>query len=180
MEYIKTLLKKSGWISILESLVIAILGIVLVCMPEVTVRIIATILGVVFIIVGIFKLIRYFAEKGASNFYNYDLIYGLTAIVIGIVAMVYMNEIGSVFRIMIGIWILYTAILRINTSIQLKKVNNKIWIYSLILAIIMFACGLFVILNRGAIIITIGSIMIGYSIIDIIEDIIFMKNLKEF
>ena len=45
--------------------------------------------------------------------------------------------------------------------------------------IIMFICGLYVILNSGAIIVTIGTIMIVYSVIDIIEDVIFMKNVKE-
>lgn len=180
MEYITKLLKRSGWMSILESLVFAILGIILVCNPEGTVKAIATILGIIFIVIGGIKLIRYFTEKGKSDLYNYNLIYGLTAIVIGIVAMVYMDVIGSVFRIMVGIWILYTAILRINTSIQLKNIKSKAWIYSLVLAIIMFVAGLFVVINKGAIVVTIGAIMIAYSVVDIIEDIIFMKNLKEF
>ena len=43
----------------------------------------------------------------------------------------------------------------------------------------MFLCGLYVIVNSGAIVVTIGTIMIIYSVIDIIENIIFMKNIKE-
>ena len=48
-----------------------------------------------------------------------------------------------------------------------------------IIAIIMFICGLYITMNSGAVIVTIGVMMIVYSIIDIIEDIIFMKNVKE-
>lgn len=178
MEYVKNLLKKTGWISIVGSIIFAILGIILICNPEGTLQVIAGILGAIFMIMGILKIIRYVTSKGKNNFYNYDLIYGLTAIVIGIVVMMYMNTIGSIFRIIIGVWIIYTSFVRISNAIQLKRVNSKIWIYTLILAIVMFLCGLYVVLNSGTIIMTIGGIMVAYSIIDIIESIIFMKNVK--
>lgn len=176
MEKLKKILKKTGWVSILESIIFAILGIILVCKPEGTMRLITTILGTIFIIMGIYKIIIYFASKGVNDFFNYDLIYGLTSIVIGIVSMVYLDVIGSIFRIIIGIWIIYSSFVRINSAIQIKNIGNRAWIYGLILAIIMFICGLYILVNEGAIIVTIGSIMIIFAIIDIIENIIFMKN----
>lgn len=179
MEFVKQLLKKTGWIAIVESLIFAILGIILMTKPEETIQVISTILGIIFMVIGIFKIVRYITSKGQNNFYNYDLIYGLTAIVIGIVAMIYMSVIGSIFRIMIGVWIIYTSFVRINTAIQLKRINSKVWIYSLVLAILMFACGLYVVINTGAIVVTIGAIMVAYSVIDIIESVIFMRNVKE-
>lgn len=57
--------------------------------------------------------------------------------------------------------------------------NIQAWIYSLIVAIIMFLCGIYVTMNAGAVIVTIGIMMIIYAIMDIIEDIVFMKNVKE-
>lgn len=179
MEYLKKLLKKSGWISMVESIIFAILGIILICKPEGTVKVITTILGTIFILIGIYKIISYFVARGNSNIYNFELIYGLTAIVIGIVTMAYMDVIGSVFRIIIGVWIIYTSFVRISTSIQIKNVGSNAWIVSLILAIIMFLCGLYTIINPGTIVMTIGIIMLVYSIIDIIENIIFMKNVNE-
>ena len=179
MENIKIILKKSGWVSILESIVFAILGIILVCRPEGTVKMITGLLGAIFIVIGIFKIINYFSSRGINNFFNYNLIYGLTSIVIGFVAMFYMNIIASIFRIIIGIWIVYTSFVRINASIQIKRVGSGAWIYSLILALIMFSCGLYVIINSNAIIVSIGIIMIVYAVIDIIENIIFMKNVNE-
>jgi len=179
MEYIEKMFKKSGWISILESIVFAILGAILVCKPEGTVKMISYILGAIFIIVGIIKCVNYFYANGKYNLYNYDLVYGLMAIVIGIVTMMFGNAIVSIFRIIIGIWIIYSSFIRMNLSVTLKNLNMGAWIYSLILAIIMFITGLYVTLNSGAVIVTIGIMLIIYSIIDIIEDIIFMKNVKE-
>ena len=178
MESFKKFLKKTGWASILESIIFAILGIILVCKPEGTIMVITGVLGTVFILMGILKIINYFA-KGVSDFYNFELIYGLTSIVIGIVAMSYMNIIGSIFRIIIGVWIIYTSFVRINEAIQLRRLNTKIWLFSLLLAICMFICGLYTIISANAIIVTIGAIMIAYSVLDIIENVIFMKNVDK-
>lgn len=179
MKYVEKIFKKTGWISILESIIFVILGAILIWKPEGTVKVISYILGIIFILIGIYKIINYFLAKGKYDFYNYDLIYGLMACVLGIVTIVYSNTIGAILRIAIGIWIIYSAFIRMNLSLKLKSLNLKIWIYSLCLAIAMFACGLYITLNSGAVIVTIGIMMIVYSVIDIIEDIIFMKNVKE-
>ena len=59
MEYLKELLKKSGWMSIVESIIFAILGIVLVCRPDEVMSIIAYIIGAIFIVIGAIKIIIY-------------------------------------------------------------------------------------------------------------------------
>lgn len=179
MDYIQKIFKKTGWISILEAVIFAILGAIMVWKPEGTVRTISYILGLIFIIIGICKIINYFSAKGKYDFYNYDLIYGLMACVLGIVTIMYSNTIGAIFRIIIGIWIIYSSFIRMSLSFKLKALKLDIWVYSLILAIVMLVCGLYVTMNAGAIVTTIGIMLIVYSVIDIIEDIIFMRNVKE-
>ena len=61
MENLKRILKKSGWVSTLESMLFAILGIILVCRPEGTVKIITGLIGTIFIVIGILKIINYFS-----------------------------------------------------------------------------------------------------------------------
>ena len=179
MDNLKKILKKSGWISILESVIFAIIGMVLVIKPEGTIKFCAYVLGIIFICVGIYKIINYYSTKDDNDFYNYNVVYGIIAIIIGIVTMVYSSTIGSIFRIIIGIWIIYSALIRISSSIKLKNMGLKVWSYSFVLAIIMLICGIYITLNSGVIVVTIGIMIITYSIIDIIEDIIFMKNIKE-
>lgn len=179
MEYLEKAFKKTGFMSILTSVIFLIIGGVLIWKPEETIKISAYILGVIFIIIGICKIANYILSNGKYNLYNYDMIYGIIAIIIGIVTITYSNTIGMIFRIIIGIWIVYSAMIRISTSLKLKSINVKAWSYSLILAIIMLICGLYIIMNQGAIIVTIGIGIVIYSVIDIIEGIIFMKNVKE-
>lgn len=179
MEYMEKIFKKTGWVSILESIIFIILGAVLIWKPEGTVKVISCILGIVFIVIGFIKVINYFMSKGKYDFYNYDLIFGLMAIVIGIITIAYSSTIGAIFRIIIGIWIVYSSLIRINSSLKLKAMNVNAWIYSLILAVVMFICGLFIAMNSGSVMITIGIFIIIYAVIDLIESIIFMKNVKE-
>lgn len=179
MEYLEKIFKKTGWISILESILFILLGSILVWKPTETVRAISYILGSVFIIIGFVKVIHYFLAKGKYDFYNYDLIFGLMAIVIGIITIIYSNTIGSIFRIIIGMWIIYSSLIRINLSMKLKTMDMGVWVYSLLLAIMMFICGLYITINSGSVVVTIGIFMIIYAVIDLIENIIFMKNVKE-
>lgn len=178
-EYLEKIFKRTGWLSILESLVFAILGAILIWKPEETVKVISSVLGTIFIVAGLYKVIHYFLTKGMNNFYDYDFIFGLLACILGIVTIVYSTTIGSIFRIIIGIWIIYSALIRISSSIKLRTVTKTVWVYSLVLAIAMLACGLYIILNAGTIMMTIGAIIVAYSVIDIIEEIIFMRNVKE-
>lgn len=179
MEYIQKILKKSGTIGILESVLFAILGLILILKPEETVKAISYILGAIFILIGIYKIITYFKEKGKDDIYNYNLIYGVMVVVIGLISIIYSTTIGTIFRIIIGIWIVYSAVVRASSALKLKNLNSNIWIYAFILSIAMFACGLYVVLNEGAVIVTIGTLMVVYAVMDIVENIILLKYVND-
>ena len=179
MELVEKIFKKSGWISIIESLIFVILGILLIINPEGILKTIAYILGGIFIVVGGYKIFNYFTSKGKYDFFNYDLIYGLMAVIIGIVTIAYSSTISTILRVIVGVWIIYSSFMRIGLSVKLKAQGFDVWIYSLVLALVMLALGIFITLNQGAITITIGIMMIISSVIDIVEDIIFMRNVKE-
>ena len=70
MESLKEILRKTGKASILESIIFGILGIILFCNPVGTVRLIAGILGTIFIAIGISKIINYFISRGNNHFLN--------------------------------------------------------------------------------------------------------------
>lgn len=179
MEYLQKILKKTGWISIIESIIFAFLGAILIYNPDVIIKIISYIIGAIFIIAGFIKIYNYIQTKGKNDLYNYDLIYGILAAVVGIISIIYSGTIGTIFRIIIGLWILYTGIIRFSSSIKLKNMKSKFWITSMVISIIMLIISIYIILNSGAIIATIGGIMIVYSIMDIIESIILIRNLKD-
>lgn len=179
MEYVEKFLKKTGWSSLISSIIFAILGIILITNPEETVKVISYILGGIFILTGVIRVINYIVTKGKYDIYNDGMFFGIIAIILGIVTICYSKQIGNIFRVLIGVWIVYSSIVRIDISFKLKVLENKTWLYSLIIAIAMLICGIYIACNPGAILVTIGIVILIYSILDIIESIIFLKDIKK-
>lgn len=172
-------LKKTGWTSIITSIITAIVGVVIISNPAVTMQIVAYVLGIVFIAIGAIKLIDYFVTKGTYDFYNYEMIYGIMAIIIGIITIVYSSTIGTIFRIIIGIWIVYSGIMRLGLVTKLKKLQINEWKYALVIAILILICGIYVLAKAETLGIAIGIAILIYSIMDIIEGVIFLRNVDD-
>ena len=83
----KEMIKKTAIVSIITSLIFAVLGIVMIAKPEAAIEIIAAVLGITVIVIGAEKIISYFVMKGNLDFFNYELIYGIIAIFFGILIM---------------------------------------------------------------------------------------------
>lgn len=179
MEYLEKVLKKTGTASLISSIIFALFGIVLIIKPTETVTAISYAFGIMFILIGLIKIINYVQNKETYNFYNYDIAYGIIAIILGVVTIVYSNQIGAFFRILIGLWIIYSSIIRVNLALKLKSIGDNVWLWSLVIAIIMLICGIYVISNSGAIIVTIGAIILTYAILDVIESCIFLGNINK-
>lgn len=179
IERISADLKKSAWGAIVESLVTMIFGILLVAWPEATISVLANVLGVIFIISGAYQIINYFVVKGQKDFFNNGLLVGVVGVLMGIAAIVIGEDIANVFRIIIGIWMIYEALVRVNTSIKLHAAGIKSWAYILILALCMLILGIFVTFNTGAVMQLIGWMMILTGIIGIIGDVMFIQHVNE-
>lgn len=171
-------LKKTGWTSIITSVVTAIVGIAIIGNPSAIMHIVAYLLGIVFMLFGVVKLISYFVAKGTYDFYNYEMIFGILAIIIGIVTIAYRDTIATIFRIIIGIWILYSGLMRLGLVSKLKSIGVSEWKWALLIAFLILICGVYVIFNGSAIGVAIGVAILIYSVMDIIEGVIFLRNVN--
>ena len=178
-DQIKRSLKQSAWIAIFESLATAILGIFLIAWPENVIRVIAIVAGVFFVVKGAYQIIYYFMVKGQNDFLNNNLLSGVISLLIGIAAFVMGEELSTVFRVVIGIWMIYEALVRMNTSLKLYSAKVNAWKYVLILALCMLVVGVFITFYNGAIITLIGWMMIITGVIGIVGDVIFIQYVNE-
>ena len=178
VEQVSWNIKKSAWSAAVESLVIMIFGILLVAWPDVTVLVLANVMGAIFIASGIYQIINYFVVKGQQDFFNNGLLSGVVSLLVGIAAIVIGEDIANVFRIIIGIWMIYEALVRVNTSIKLHAAGVRIWRYVLIIALIMLVLGVFVTFNAGAVIQLIGWMMILTGIVGVVGDMMFVQQVN--
>lgn len=170
-------LKKSSWTDIVISFIIILFGIMLIARPDSIMSTISIILGSICVILGVLRLIDYFSSDRKNN---YLLAMGIIAIIAGIIIMFCADIILSIFRILIAIWIIYSGIMNLRTAIIWKDYKSKLWLFSLILSILTIIAGIYILVNTGAMLQIIGSIIVVYGIIDIIENIIFIKKVDNY
>ena len=175
IEQVGSDLKKSAWGAICESIATMLLGILLIVWPETIMQIVAYVIGAFFIIKGAYQVINYFVVKGQNDFFNNGLLGGIISLLIGLALLLMGEEIANVFRIVIGIWVIYESLVRINTSIKLHAAGIKAWQYVLILALMMLVLGVFITFYTGAIFTIIGWIMILAGLIGIVGDVVFIQ-----
>jgi len=147
--------------------------------PMGTMQVVSYIIGVFLIILGVYKIISYFASRGMYDMSNNQLLGGVVAFLIGIVVIVMWADLAAFFRIIIGIWMIYAALVRMNTSIKLKVASVPAWGYMLVVAALMMVVGIFILFNAGAAMQLIGWAMIVTAVLGLVDDIIFMRHVDE-
>ena len=173
----KKFLKKSGWTDIIVSLIFVIFGIMLISRPEAIVSVISILLGAIFIVMGVLKIIDYYSNGKQDN---YLIAIATVLILVGIIIMFCSNIILSVFRILIAIWIIYSGIMNLQTAIVWKDYKSRLWLLTLLLAIATIVVGIYILINTGAILQTIGVAILIYGLANIIESFIFIKKIDNY
>ena len=178
VEQISGDVKQSAWVAIIESLVTIILGIFLIAFPDAVIKVIAYIVGIFLVIKGAYQIINYFVVKGQNDYFNNNLLFGIISGLVGIAALVMGEEIAGVFRVVIGIWIIYESLVRVNTAIKLHAAGIEAWKISLVLALAMLVVGVFITFFEGAVVTLIGWMLILSGVIGIIGDVMFIQNVN--
>lgn len=78
-----------------------------------------------FILVGIFKIINYIRNKGKYNFYNYEMAYGIIAIILGLLTIYYSTQIGKIFRILIAVLMVAIGVVVVYKLIENSVTNRE-------------------------------------------------------
>lgn len=169
-------LKRSSWADIVISLIFVLFGALLIVKPAETLGAVSLILGFVFIAMGVLKLVEYYTSETKED---YLLTMALIAVIFGMVIIFASNTVMSLFRIIVGIWIIAVGVMDLQTVLVWKKVKSPYWTISLIFSILMMLAGIIVLVNQNILLTTLGIIIVVYGILDIIDRIIFMKKIND-
>ena len=179
VEKIGSDLKKYAWSAIFESLITMVMGVLLIVWPDTVIKVVTYIVGVFFIVKGAYQVINYFLVKGQNDFFNNNLLSGIISVLVGPTLLLIGEEIAHVFRVVIGIWLIYESLVRINTSIKLHAVNISAWKYVLILALFMLIVGIFITFYSGAVVTLIGWMMVLAGIVGVVSDTMFIQYVNK-
>ena len=170
-------LKRSSWTDIVISIIFVIFGVLLVAKPEATVGAISVILGILFIAMGALKLIEYYTSDTKEDLL---LTVALVAVIFGIFVIFASDSVLAFFRVVLGIWIIVTGVMDLQTILMWKQVKSPYWTISLIFTILMILAGIVILINQEIVLTAVGFLIIVYGILDIVDRFIFMKKIKDY
>lgn len=170
-------LRKSSWTDIIVSLLFVLFGIMMIARPESIMSVVSILLGAICVVMGLLKGIDYFASGKTDN---YLLAIAIVAVITGFIIMFCADIILSVFRILIAIWIIYSGIMNLQTAVVWKDYKSRLWLFTLLLAIVMIMAGIYILINNGAMLQIVGGIIVVYGILDIVESVIFIKKIDDY
>ena len=167
---------------IVTSIIYIALGACLVFMPVSTVNVICKfVFGILLILVGLYHILIYVAEKLNSTIF--DLFSGGVLMVLGIFLFMNPQIVVKLLPILLGTFILVDSIWTLKGSLKLKKRGAGSWKFLFIGSIIFIALGISLVVNPFTMVkytvIFAGWIFLCNGVIDLIYLILLRKGLKE-
>lgn len=171
--------KGVGFLSILEALAVGVMGILMILYPDTVTKVVFYVIGIFLMVKGIYKVINFFAMHSKTDFYNNDLLYGVIALVFGVLIVVLYERLQEVLGIIIGVWIIYSALVRMNTSIKMHAAGLREWFYVFLFSAVMLALGIYAIVNFSILPATLGWVLLASAVVSMIDDTLFMRRLHD-
>ena len=144
---------------------------------NVSMAIISIILGILFIALGVLKVIEYYTTEPKEDWL---LTISLVSVIFGVVILFASDSVLAFFRVILGIWIIVTGVMDLQTIMVWKQVKSPYWTTSLILTILMILAGIIILINQQIVLTAVGILIIIYGIMDIIDRFIFMKKIDDY
>ena len=130
---------KVGYIII--SILIGVLGIVLIAVPNFSVSLLCRLGGGILILFGIVKIISYCSNDLYRLAFQYDLAIGILLIALGAILILRTRIMTSLICVLLGIYTLADALLKIQISVDSKAFGIRQWWLILVVAIITGVVG---------------------------------------
>ena len=137
------------WQEVVCGLLMAVIGVVLLMMPQLTNMLIAQAAAGVLGAAGLVFIIVYFFRRRFSVV-GYDLVKAAVLIGAGVLIYLHVKEVSSVILLALGILILISGILIAQRSIDLRHFGGSSWILFLIIALLSVIDAVLIILNPFA------------------------------
>lgn len=168
-------------ISICCNIIFLIFGIIIYTNPYFTANLTAIILGIYFIIYGLYNVYIYF-ERSITPLYNYKLLLGIVTFILGIFVILNPFKFIKILTITLGLYLIVLAITKLLESLKLKKVKYEGWLIVFVISIILLLFGIFITINPMAsmdLVEATGIFIILGCILDLSHTLMFYSKRKE-
>lgn len=168
--------------SVLPALFCLIYGIVLIIWPDISANFICYAIGVAIMLVGIIFVIRYIRKDLVRDFYRKDLVIGLIAISLGLVALLRVELVKELIPTILGIIVLFSGIVKLQNAIDMFRMKYAYWYIILILSVLNMGFGILLIVEPlwivNVVFVLIGCGLVYSGISDLVTLFFITKTIK--
>lgn len=122
-------------LQILLALISILLGILLLFVPQISISVLCYFFCGGMIAVGIGMIVAFFVSDAYKLMHNYFFSIGVLIIILGCCGLIRNSELCDRFTFFIGVTALVLSVFILQNTIQMRVLNNSLWVADLILAI---------------------------------------------
>ena len=163
-------------IDLLISVIYILVGLIFFTSPSMSNTIVSVIVGIILIVNGIATLVSFF-KKGDIILYNYNLLFGIAIVLLGIMVLFLKN----IITILTGIYFIVLRIQKLGYGIMLKKFSESSWFFVIIMGILFAVIGIISFFTDSkSLTIVIGICLLGTGLINFINTLLLRRRSKYF
>lgn len=167
---------------IIVSVLVCALGVFMMLRPEASAYALSIACGVLFILLGIMKLVGYFSKDLYRLAFQYDLAFGLLVIAVGAAILSRPGEMMGLMCVVLGLCILADGLFRVQTALNAKHFGLPLWWLILVWAIVTGIMGFLLLLRPGiggrALMIFMGAALVAEGLLNIDTIVTAVKIVK--
>lgn len=141
-------IKKFRWGYLLISFVLCAVGLCFIIYPNDSIKIGSYIIAGAAMLVGVILAVKVLADRKRDFSFATSIFSAVLTVACGVVALIIPNEIFKLYPMLIGLFIILDGSFKIQTVINAKRYQIKLWWLLLVFAIISIIGGFFVIRLR--------------------------------
>ena len=139
--------KEAKWQNLIGNAIYIIMGIVLLVFPEASAKTFCYVIGIAAIVIGVFTILIYLFREVQKNYYRNDFVLGAMEILLGAVVLYKADLIVSLIPYILGILVVFSGILKLQTTIDVRRMRIGTELVFLILSLINIVWGIVLILD---------------------------------
>ena len=124
------------------SLLLILSGVFLLAWPEIARPIIRYLIGGNFVVLGIVRILGYYANDLYRLAFQYDLALGSFSIIFGVLLTLSPDKIQTAIPYIIGVYVLMDALLKLQTALEAKAFGMKHWWGLMLSSIVLSLCSI--------------------------------------
>ncbi len=104
-------------------------------------------LGAIAALMGLVRVVTFFAKHDPSRVFHHDLAIGVTLLVVGVYIVARPQDIADILPVLLGFCVLFDSVIKMQYAFEMRRTDMKAWWTVLVVAMLTAIAGVLLILQ---------------------------------